>query len=210
MAELYECPKGCGRADFKTKPAAYAHAVHCKAEGGKAPDDDMKPIVDMIIPYIQEGIAGLQERVQTNIINSLGEVLPKMVAQQTESMAGQIAEQLKRNPNAGFAQIMGQANQFLETPLGKLIFNWLVQGSRGNMNDWRRGANLAVRMLGANKGDAEATAHLIKTFTEPYVGRTGNDLFRGMYQAAEMFAPSGKLPRVLEDEDLLLGKGGEK
>lgn len=221
----FPCPKGCG-SDFKTNSAAYAHAHHCKFEAPVEPD----PVVDnppapelspsdqaivgrltaTILPQIEEGMAGLQERVQTNLFTGLAEAIPKMVAQEVQSTAEKFMEGVKSNPGSGEASSMSslidmadRINTFLNTPLGKILEKKFMKGGgtpKGNIGDWRRGATLAVRMLGANKSDPDATAEMIKEFAAPYKGRTGNDLFRGMYDTAEMFRPKKGEPETKPKE----------
>ena len=220
----YLCPNGCGRT-FKTNSAAHAHAIHCKfvpepelapelasAPGGLNPSEQtiVDRVTEVIIPQVEQGIAGLGERVQAGVLESLTQVLPQMVAQETQNMAGKIAEGLKGNP--GGSNILGGLNTleginaFMDTPIGKLISSKLLgSGSspKGNINDWRRGSSLAIRMLGANKSDPDATARMIKEFTSPYKGKAGNDLYRGMFETADMFRPAKKgepKPTVIKEE----------
>lgn len=205
----FPCPKGCGR-EFKTNSAAHAHAYHCNFEAPTKVDPPPPPnapelspsdqaivnsLTDAVVPQIEQGMAGLQEKVQENIITGLEEALPQMVAKATQDMADKIAEGLKKNPASGVSSMMDiatQINTFLDTPLGKLIEKNFMKGGgppKGNINDWRRGSSLAIRMLGANKSDPDATAEMIKEFAAPYKGKAGGDLYRGMYDTADMFRP---------------------
>lgn len=207
----FPCPKGCGR-DFKTNSAAFAHSVHCKFEPPIEPDPPpdtpnipeltsseqtiVNRLTDAVVPQIEQGIATLQESVQTNIIAGLDEALPQMVAKATQDMADKIVEGMKKTPGSGLSNMMDiatQINTFLDTPLGKIIEKKFMKGGgppKGNINDWRRGSSLAIRMLGANKSDPDATAAMIREFAAPYKGKTGGDLYRGMYDTALMFRPS--------------------
>lgn len=213
MADEFFCPKGCGR-DFKSNSAAFAHAHHCKFEAPTETDPtlntpaapELSPsdqaivnsLTEAVVPQIEQGIAALQESVQINIIAGLDEALPQMVAKATGDMADKIAEGLKKNPASGLSSMMdiaGQINAFLDTPLGKIIEKKFMKGGgppKGNINDWRRGSSLAIRMLGANKSDPDATAETIKEFAAPYKGKAGGDLYRGMHDTALMFRPAKK------------------
>ena len=218
--EGYPCPKGCPRT-FKTNSAAHAHAVHCKfvpepkleepVHSNLNPPEQtiVDRVTEVLLPQIEQGIVGLGERVRAGVLESLTQVLPQMVAQETQNMAGKIAEGLKGNPGGntlGGLNTLEGINSFMDTPIGKLIFNkFLGSGSspKGNINDWRRGAQLTTRLLGSNKSDPDATAQMIKDFAGPYKGKAGNDLYRGMYEIADIFRPAKKgepKPTVIKEE----------
>ncbi len=182
--ERYPCPKGCGRDDFKTKSAAHAHAVHCKVQpepgaDGLNPSEQLilGKLGDIVVAQVQEGMAGLEQR----ILESVTATLPPLVAQEAQSMAGRIAEELKGNPGAGAAGgatgaatgagllgSLGQINAFLATPAGKLVEQWFSgKQGKGVSTHWLfRGANYAQRMMMSKKTDMESTAQFILATTE--------------------------------------------
>ena len=167
--ELYLCPKGCPRT-FKTKSAAGAHAVHCKFEPEPGPGSDglttsEKAILDRLAGIVEQGIAGLEQKILTNVAATL----PGLVAQEAQGMAGRIVEEMKGNPGGGplgGASLLGflpQINAFLATPAGKLVEHWLT-GKRGAgvSTHWLfRGGNYAQRMMLSKKSDMEGTAQFI-------------------------------------------------
>lgn len=168
----FACPKGCGRDDFKSNSAAYAHAKHCTFEPETNPGDGLSPsetlILDRVaavaVTQIEQGMAGLQERVQENIVNSLIQIVPQMVAKETESMAGKIAEELKENPNANFLKLLDQTNAFLTTPLGKIVEKYLIGrtgGSQVSMRGLSRGMSTAQHLLLSKKTDIGSMAEVI-------------------------------------------------
>lgn len=224
----FPCPNGCGRT-FKTNSAAYAHRVHCKHEPEVKPEVEgdvdqgsdglslegkliLERLSDVAVAQIQEGLGGLQERVQTSVVEGVAEVLPRMVAEQVDKMAGKIVEMMKSNPNTNILGSLDGINQFLATPLGQILQKKFLAGSvpKGNINQWRQGAQLATKMITSNKGDPEATAAAIREFAKPYSGKAGSDLFRAMHDVADMFKPTS--PKTEERTFKVTGSktGGEQ
>ncbi|MBA7611564.1 hypothetical protein ES703_18790 [subsurface metagenome] len=182
------CPKGCGR-DFKSNSAAHAHAYHCKFEAptevDPTPDTPAAPelspsdqaIVDRltatILPQIEEGMAGLQERVQTNLFTGLAETIPKVVAEEVQSTAEKIVGGAKSNPGSGgtsgissLMSMADQVNTFLETPLGAMLQKKFMgsgkSGKRSISTNWLfRGANYAQHLMLSKKLDTEGAAEFI-------------------------------------------------
>lgn len=236
-AERFPCPKGCGK-DFKTNSAAHAHSIHCKFIAPVEPDPEdtidnpagVEPelseaemaiynrVAGFVGAQVEQGIAGLQVRVQESLLAGLGQALPQMVEDKVGEGIVKFVESLK-NPaqpaagadpgttvatagngrgTSGLGDLMalaGQLNDFLDTNIGKILYNKFFKGgaaAKGNWKEWARGHSMAVRMLGANKSDSDATALMIKEMTGPYKAKTGNDLLRGMNDAAEMWQPSKK------------------
>lgn len=178
----FPCPRGCGRDDFKTKSAAYAHAAHCKfqlAPDENPPNPDENPpapdglspegqiilerLTDVAVAKIQQGMSGFQERVETNIMAGLAEAIPPIVAKETANMADKIAEKVKENPGAGLLGNIDQINTFLATPLGKIVEKKLIgpTGSSVSMRGLSRGMSTASRMLLSKKTDTNSMAEVI-------------------------------------------------
>jgi hypothetical protein len=169
----WPCPKGCGD-KFKTKPAAAAHAVHCKYQPPLEPQsspnsdsaspelsDSEKRIVEALVPLVvnqvRSGMEQLQERVQSNLADKAAEILPEMVRQETNNMASAIAQQLQSGgaaPGGGkdgkapqnILASLEQINSFLETPLGQIIQKQIFGGGSG------KGKGSPVSMRGLSRG----------------------------------------------------------
>lgn len=201
-----------------------AQAVEAEAEAAAEPElteSEMaiyNRVAGIVGAQVGDEIAKLQGRVQESLIIGL----PQMIETKVDEGIAAFVEKLK-NPAqpaaegdpgtavattatagngkgaSGLGDLMAlvdQANQLIETPIGKLIYKKLFGGGgaapKGNINQWRQGTNLAVRMLSANKSDAVATAKTIREFAAPYKNKPGNDLIRGLLDAAEMFVPTTK------------------
>lgn len=173
----FPCPKGCGRDDFKTNSAAYAHAVHCKFQPEPAPGPDglspegqiiLDRLTDVALAQIQQGLGGLQERVQANVMADLGKAIAPVVAKETQGMAGKIAEELKNNPSSGLLGNIDQINTFLATPLGKIVEKKLLGPAGGSvsMRGLSRGMATAQRMILSKKTDVTSMAEVIQGAAE--------------------------------------------
>lgn len=233
----WPCPKGCGR-HFKTKAAAGAHNYYCKyqppVESPPSPGADAEPLelsdsekrivetlIPLVIEQIRDGMEQLQERVQTRLTEQVEESVTGMVRQETNNMAGKIAEQLQtgvatqgggkdgKSP-LNLISSLDQINSFLDTSLGQLIQKQLLGGGAGSkgkgspvsMRGLSRGMGIANRMLFSKKVDLSSMAEAIMATAEAELkdrklDPESRDMMIGMKNTAQLAITASK-PEVPE------------